>query len=298
MKTVRLKKRKIKISPFEIICFLCLAIYALSLLYMYFWGVITSLKTNFDFRHNLFGLPQGNIWEWQWNNYVVAFNEVKVQVGARYVYLFEMLFNSFLYSFLGAFISVFCTWMVSYVCAKFKYKFSSVLYKAVIVFMIVPIVGSLPSSLKIYRDILNLYDNWFYVAISSIGINGANMMIFYGFFLGVGDAYAEAAKIDGANNWQIMLRIMFPITSQMFLILFINAFIPRWNDYMACVIWIPSIPTLAYGIYKFKDATNNVANWPPLQITACVLLMIPMLAAFIALKDTFMGNIRIGGIKG
>ena len=68
MKTVRLKKRKIKISPFEIICFLCLAIYALSLLYMYFWGVITSLKTNFDFRHNLFGLPQGNIWEWQWNN--------------------------------------------------------------------------------------------------------------------------------------------------------------------------------------------------------------------------------------
>lgn len=292
------KKKKIRFSPFNIICCIFLMIYSLSLLYMYIWGFITSLKTNFDFRHNLFGLPNGKIWEWEWKNYSVAFNEIKVAVGTEYVYLLEMLVNSFLYAFLGAFIGVFCTWAVSYVIAKFKYKFSDILYKTVMIFMIIPIIGSLASSLRIYKDILGLYDSWWYVIFTSIGIGGGNMMLFYAYFLGIGDVYAEAAKIDGANNWTIMFKIMFPLTAQMFFILFINAFIPRWNDYMTGVIWLPSLPTLAYAIFKFKDTTDNVANWPPLQITACVMLMIPLLALFIAFKKYLMGNIRIGGVKG
>lgn len=91
---------------------------------------------------------------------------------------------------------------------------------------------------------------------------------------------------------------MFPLTSQMFFILFMGAFIGRWGDYMTNVIWLPSIPTLAYGIYKFKDAADNVANWPPLQITACVMLMLPLLILFVSFKKHLMGNIRIGGVKG
>lgn len=292
------KKNKIRFSPFNILCCIFLMVYSISLLYMYFWGFITSLKTNFDFRHNLFGLPKGKFWEWEWNNYVVAFSEIKVGVDTEYVYLSGLLINSFFYAVLGAFVGVYCTWSVSYVIAKFKYKFSGILYRVVMIFMIIPIVGGLPSSLRIYRDILGLYDNWWHVLFKSLGIGGSSLMLFYAYFLGVGDVYAEAAKIDGASNLTIMLKIMFPLTSQMFFILFINAFIPRWNDYMTCVIWLPSIPTLAFAIYKFKDATDNVANWPPMQITACVMLMMPLLILFISFKKYLMGNIRIGGVKG
>ena len=298
MKKRNYKKKRIWISPFNVCCFIFLLIYSCSLLYMYFWGIVTSLKTNFDFRHNLFGLPTGKIWEWEWNNYAVAFQEVYVQVDSERIYLFKLLWNSLLYSVIGAFIGVYCNWSVSYVLAKFKYKFSRFFYKVVIIMMVIPIMGSLPSSLKIYRDTLGLYDNWWYVIVSSIGVAGGTIMIFYAYFLGIGDTYAEAAKIDGANNLAIMFRIMLPLTKQMFLIFFIQAIIPRWNDYMVCVIWLPSIPTIAYAIYKFKDASANVANWPPLQITACVMMMIPLLTLFLTCKRYIMDNIRIGGIKG
>ena len=164
--------------------------------------------------------------------------------------------------------------------------------------MVIPIMGSLATSLRIYRDILGLYDTWWYVIVTSIGISGGSVMVFYAFFLGVGDVYAEAAKIDGANNLVIMFKIMFPLTKQMFLIYFIQGIIPRWNDYMTCVIWLPSIPTIAYAIYKFKDASSNAANWPPLQITACVMMMIPLLTVFLFSKKYIMDNIRIGGVKG
>ena len=295
-----MKKKRLKLKKWSAIqtgCFIFLCIYAASLLYMYLWGAITSLKTNFDFRHNIFGLPSGKIWEWQWKNYKTAFEEIYVTVGIKRVYLLRMMFNSIFYSLIGAFLGVFSTWLVSYAIAKFPYKFSHILYRFIIIMMLIPILGTLPSALHIYRDILGLYDNWWYVIVSSIGISGGSMLIFYAFFLGIGENFVEAAKIDGAGNFTILFKIIFPLSGQMFLIMMIQAFIPRWNDYMVCVVWIPSIPTLAYGIFRFSDSMSNVANWPPMQITGCVMLMVPMLVVFIALKNKLMGNIRVGAIK-
>jgi ABC-type glycerol-3-phosphate transport system permease component len=163
--------------------------------------------------------------------------------------------------------------------------------------MIIPIVGSLPSSLHLYRDVLHLYNSWAFIVVTNITISGGTMLIFYAFFLGIGNEYAEAAKIDGAGNFTIMMKIIFPLTAQMFFIMCIQAFIPLWNDYMGTVIWFPSIPTLAYGIFYFTDATSTLASWPPIQIAGCIILMIPLLVLFLAFKDKLMGNIRMGGVK-
>lgn len=283
----------------QTICFIFLVIYALCLLGMYVWGFFTSLKSNSDFRHNLFGLPSGHIWEWKWDNYITAFSEVSVPAsdGISKVYLPTMLLNTVLYSFLGAFLSTFSTWLVAYALAKFKYKFSNFLYRLIMIMMVIPIVGSLPSALHLYREVLGLYDSWAYIIVINITINASTMLIFYAYFLGIGNEYTEAAKIDGAGNFTILMKIMFPLTAQMFLIMFIQAFIPLWNDYMSTVIWFPSIPTLAYGIFKFTDSTTTAANWPPIQVAGCIILMIPLLVLFLAFKDKLIGNIRMGGVK-
>jgi ABC-type glycerol-3-phosphate transport system permease component len=81
------------------------------------------------------------------------------------------------------------------------------------------------------------------------------------------------------------------------MILFVTAFITNWNDYMTMVIWLPSYPSLAYGMYKFSTNSSTGASWPPIQISGCMILMIPILAIFIALKDKIIGNITIGTLK-
>lgn len=298
-----LKKRSHKkISIFVSVLLAVLIVYSATLLLMYFWGFLTSLKSISDFRTNLYGLPKKSLklWTWEWQNYLIAFDKLTVKITTNNkiteVSLMGMIKNSVFYSASAPFITVFTTWIVAYALARNGSKFSKFLYNLNIVVMMIPIYGSLPSSLQIWQG-LGLYDTWWFIIISSISFTGSNLIIFYSFFKGVGKDYSEAAKIDGAGEYRILFSIIFPLTSQMFFILFLLSFITHWNDFMTMVIWMPSYPTLAYGIYKFGTSSDNLISWPPLQITGSMLLMIPVLVLFLCFQDALIGNIRMGALK-
>lgn len=290
-----------KMNPVVAVLFAFLVIYSASLLFMYLWGFFTSLKTNSEFRQNMYFIPSGWPWGWEWANYKKAFETLYVPVTVngmrRNVFVLEMFGNSALYAFSGALINVFTTWMVAYLLAKFPYKFSKFIYTLNIILMVVPIIGSLPSALQI-KKALGLYDNWWFVFTGGVHFTGMYLLIFHSFHRGIGKEFSEAAYVDGASNLSTMLKIIFPISLQMFFVVTLMIFIQRWNDYMTMVIWMPNHPTLAYGIYRFSTVTTTVASWPPLQITGCVLLMLPILLLFLLFQDFMMSNLRMGAVKG
>lgn len=282
----------------SVIMFVVLLIYALSLILMYVWGFTTSVKSNYLFRTDPFGPPRGWPWQWEWSNYAGAYSALSVKLAnQRVVLLPEMAFNSIFFSILGATISLSVTWLVAYLTSTFNRPFSKFVYRANIVLMMIPIVGSLPSALQIYKA-LGLYDTWGYVAIGSIGFTGSNFLIFHAYFKTIGNGIKEAASIDGAGNFNIMLRIIFPISFKMFGILFILAFISRWNDYMTMVIWLPSKPTLAYGMYRLGTSTETAVSWPPIQFAGCMILMLPILVLFLIFRDKIIGQVTMGALKG
>ena len=154
----------------------------------------------------------------------------------------------------------------------------------------------MPSALQIYKT-LNLYDTWGWMCVNSIGFVGSNFIIFYAFLRTIASEMREAAVIDGAGNWTIMLRIIFPLSLNMFAILFVTSFITHWNDYMTMIVWLPSKPSLAYGMYRFQYLTGKDLTWPPIQVAGCVILMLPVLTLFIVLKAKILGGVTIGTLK-
>jgi len=123
------------------------------------------------------------------------------------------------------------------------------------------------------------------------------LLIYYAFIRGLGKEHYEAAYIDGANNFTVMARIAFPLTSSMFFVILLLMAIARWNDYLSMIIWMPNYPTLAHGIYKASVSTATEAGYPPVQIAACMILMLPMLALFFMFQKYIMGNLRFGAFK-
>lgn len=101
----------------------------------------------------MIGLPD----KWMWSNYIRAFNSFLVNVttssGIRTVYLEEMFLNSVLYALGCAIASTTCACVMAYLSARFAYKFSKVTYTVVVVAMIVPIVGSLPSEIQMVTSL-------------------------------------------------------------------------------------------------------------------------------------------------
>ncbi len=293
MKKFLSKIRQMSVSSW--ILFVVLAFYAATMLFMYGWGFFTSLKSNSQFVADRIGMVKGWPWEWQWSNYIEAFDAFTINKGMyNEKNFFEMLTNSLIYSLMRPLITTFCTWCMAYICARFQTKVAKFLFNLNMVFMMIPVVGSLPSQLQIYTAI-GLYDTWAFVAIAAIAWTGQNYIIFYAFLRGVSNELCEAAEIDGAGNWRVMLSIVFPLSINMFGILFLMSFINCWNNYMTMVIWLPSYPSLAYGMYMFTSNTSGLM--PPKYIAGSMIVMFPLLVLFFVFREKIIGGVTVSSFK-
>lgn len=293
-------KIRTRFTPTTIILMSVLILYSVSLLLPILWGLSTSLKTDLDFYLNPFWLPDGWFWNWQWSNYSYAFMNfvVKVEAGAgfRIIYMEEMFLYTILYALGCAFFQSFVCCIVAYMVVKFDYFFSKVIYTVVIVAMILPIVGSLPSEIQMSRA-LGFFDTIWGMWIMKSHFLGMYFLVFHAMFRGIPKEFADAARVDGAGNFQVLFSIMMPLVrNTLFTVILLN-FIGYWNDYQVPLIYLPSYPTIAYGLYLFNFSTINSLSTIPMKITGCMIMMLPILIVFLIFRNRLIGNISIGGLK-
>ncbi len=293
-------KIRTRFTPTTIILMSVLILYSVSLLLPILWGLSTSLKTDLDFYLNPFWLPDGWFWNWQWSNYSYAFMNfvVKVEAGAgfRIIYMEEMFLYTILYALGCAFFQSFVCCVVAYMVVKFDYFFSKVIYTVVIVAMILPIVGSLPSEIQMSRA-LGFFDSIWGMWIMKSHFLGMYFLVFHAMFRGIPKEFADAARVDGAGNFQVLFSIMMPLVrNTLFTVILLN-FIGYWNDYQVPLIYLPSYPTIAYGLYLFNFSTINSLSTIPMKITGCMIMMLPILIVFLIFRNRLIGNISIGGLK-
>lgn len=291
------KKFKLSKSIFMTIGFILLLIYALSFLTPLFWAILTSLKSNFDFSTNLFGLPK----KWMFSNYKTVFEILTVTIhtpeGSIKYYLTALFLNSIVYATGCALLHTFVPCVCAYVVAKYKYKFSKFVYGIVVVTMLLPTVGNLPSQITVLK-MIGLFDSLIGIFVMRASFLGINFLIFYGAFNNISWEYAEAGFIDGASHFSIMVKIMMPLIRPTINAILLLSFISYWNEYYVPMIFLPSMPTVALGVYKFAHSTDNIASSIPMKMTGCILVALPILALFLAFKNKLMGNIAVGGLKG
>ena len=274
--------------------FCILVLYSLMLLLPLLWGFFTSLKTMDAFMQDL-------IWPTlkpTFNNYVDAFTSIKYQVATEtttyYVYFPEMLLNSVLYAVGTAFFNTLITCLTAYLVAKFPNRFSKFVYGIVIVTMILPIVGALPAQIRMAR-LIGLFDSIPGLWLINATFTNFYFLVFYAVFKSVAKDYSEAASIDGAGNFTIMLKLMFPLIRNTFLIVFLLLFIGRWNDYATPMLMLPSYPTISNGIfhYAFSDTAMEMT-----KSAGGIIMLLPVLVIYMLFYKKMMGNFSVGGIKG
>ena len=291
------KKTKMsrKMDAFEIVLYVIVTIYCLSMIYVLLFGLINSLKDATDYEwNNPFGLPSKEF-GWHFDNYAKVLTEFKVfTLGGNEVYLMQMFFNSLFYA---VFMSLFCMAtqiITAYAIAKYDFRFKSVLYGVAVVVMLLPIIGSLASEVQM-AEAFNFRNNLIGVCIMKCKYPGLYFLVFYATFKGLSWTYAEAAQIDGAGHFKIFIEIMLPLIRSTVFAVFILLFIEYWNDYYTPMVFLPENPTMSYGLFLFQ--TDNKAS-VPVQLSACLLACLPILAVFVAFKDKIMSNVTMGGIKG
>ena len=117
-------------------------------------------------------------------------------------------------------------------------------------------------------------------------------------FRGIPKDFDEAAYIDGAGNFAIFFKIIFPISVGTYVTIALINFISFWNDYTTPLIYMPNIPTVAYGLYGFiQESTEGDKVGTPIKLAACMLVFIPNFVIFLVFRNKLIGNISMGGLK-
>ena len=284
-------KNKLKIhkTPAETvlycIVFAVFCVFAFSYVYMLFWCVYSGMRSADEVAANPFGFSAIRL-----GNYIDVFREMNAN-GADFM---TLLGNSLYFSLLGAGLNILVTSMFAYVVAKYKFFGSRFIYMLVIVVITLPIFGS---GSAMYRLLYKLkFLNSRLMILTSLGGFSMNFLYMHAFYSSMSWSYAEAAEIDGANDWQIYFRVMFPQSVTMAGSLFVLLWMTEWNSYGSALIYLPKMPTLAVGIYQFRtqmmyDSKMNILY------AACAISLLPPLILFVSCNNALMSNVSLGGIK-
>jgi multiple sugar transport system permease protein len=113
----------------------------------------------------------------------------------------------------------------------------------------------------------------------------------------VPEEFANAARVEGANEWQVFLQIMVPLARSGMLTVLIFAFVWAWNDILLPVAFLadPNALTVPYGIAALRPADFR-QDYVSI-FAGSFLSTIPMILIYVFLMRQFIQGISVGGLK-
>ena len=185
--------------------------------------------------------------------------------------------------------------MAGYAFAKLRFAGRERLFRGLLGALVIPAqVAMLP--LFLLLKTVGLVDSY-------AGVVMPAMASVFGIFLvrqyarGMPDELLEAARIDGAGEWRIFVRIVLPLLKPIMVTLAIFTFLTAWNDFMWPLIVLTGQDhyTLPIGL---ASLAREHAQDTELMMAGSVVTVLPVLALFLLLQRYYLDGLMAGSVKG
>lgn len=197
------------------------------------------------------------------------------------------LFNSFIVSVPTAAISVFVGLMTGYAATHMKYKGEKVIYSSLLFQMFFPVIILLVPRYMLIRPLANTYLGMMLPMIISIW----GIFMYINYFKTVPASVFEAAKIDGASEWKILIKIALPSTKSISIIVFLSVFMTRWNELMWDMLVAPNVKMQTLNV-MISTQFNQNSTLPGPMYAASVILTLPVIILFLCFSKYFKEGIN------
>jgi len=206
------------------------------------------------------------------------------------------LFNSIVISVIVVFTSIFVSSLAGYALSKLKFKLKKpllALNNIAIMFVGASVV--IPRYLVI--ESLGLVDNFLVHIIPGLAIP-VGLFLIKQFIDQIPDELIEAAKIDGANEFDIYVKIILPLIKPALATIAIVSFQGVWNNTETSTLYIhnETIKTFAFYMSTLTTQANAVAG-QGMAAAASLIMFIPNLVIFIFLQKNVMDTMAHSGMK-
>lgn len=189
---------------------------------------------------------------------------------------------------------LFCS-MVGYALAKLEFRGKRVLFAAVMTTLMVPgVVTFVPLFVVVAKlHLINTYAGLILPFLTSpLGV-----FLMRQFMRSIPDELIEAARIDGAGEFRIFARIVLPLSGPPLATLGILTFLASWNNFLWPLVVAQNQDRYTLPVALSLYSTGEQATRYGLLLAGSVMVITPILAAFIALQRWFVQGITTTGLK-
>ena len=280
-----LGRKSVQQTTKKVVLYILLSMAAALLAIPLFWMLSTSLKS----------LQQQIAWPpvWipnpvVWQNYPEAYHILPL---GRYTANTLLIVAA---TMLGTFLS--CP-MTAYAFARIRFPGRDALFVVLIATIMLPqAVRLIPTYLMF--DWLGWLNTYLPLTVPAFFGSPFYIFLLRQYFRTFPEDLADAARVDGASEFGILLRIFLPLAGPALAVVAIFSFQAHWNDFFGPLIYLnrEEMRTLALGLYYFK-AYQDTTNWGHMMAAACTMT-VPVLVIFALFQRHFIQGVALTGIKG
>jgi len=284
MKRLKLNKHKTLKYTKRSILHLVLIIGGLFMILPFLWMILASFKPNIDIISVEFRLFSSN---WTFDNYAKVFREMPI--GRAY-------FNSLIIASVATFFTVLSSSAAGYMFSKLKFRGRDLLFFIVLgSIMIPPQIVVIPLFLMISKvGLVNSYP----ALIAPWLINAFGVFLMRQFIFGIPNSNIEAARLDGASDWRIYVRIIIPLVKPTIAVVSILTFIWTYDAFLwpLVVVSDTDMMTLPLILGRYAMTEGGVIAGASMATTSMVL--VPVLIVYIFFQRFFIKGLSMTGVKG
>lgn len=230
----------------------------------------------------------------QWQNFSDAMNRGSCPgVGASFwVYFKNSLIIAF-FTILGALVS---NTPVAYAFARLKFPGRDLLFIIVLATLMLPYQVTMIPLYLLFNDFLGWKNTFLPLLVPAFFANAYDVFLLRQFFRTIPEEMCDAARVDGASEWQIFTQIVLPLSVPVLATVSVFTFLYAWNDFTGPLLFLdkPNMFTMALGLRDFQGQRTMIWNQ---LMAASVVFTIPIVIAFFFAQKTFIQGIKLTGSK-
>ncbi len=276
--------RRRRLTPSRIVVYGVLMVLAALFAAPFLWMVSTSLKTGPA------AIATPPVWipaDPVWSNYPTALAKINFPVALR---------NTLFYAIPSVVGTVASCCLVAYGFSRVKWPGRDIVFVILLATMMLnDQVTFIP--LYIIYSKLGWVGTYLPLIIPTFLGNPFFIFLLRQFFLGIPTELSDAARIDGASDLRILLRIIVPLSWPAIITVALFTFIDKWTDFFKPLIYLrdPALQPLSLAIQTFQSAHKT--DWP-LSMAASVAITAPLVVLYFFAQRKFIEGITLTGVKG
>ncbi|MDQ3657760.1 MAG: carbohydrate ABC transporter permease [Chloroflexota bacterium] len=245
--------------------------------------VFLSLKDNGQIYGRFWSLPDPVLWE----NYRDGWMQMR-----RYI------FNSLLYSLASVVGVVFLSSISGYVFARHRFPGKELIYVVILALLMVPGVLTLIPAFVLVRELGLINTPWALILPWTAGGQIFGILLCRSFFATLPQDLFDAAKVDGASEFEQYFRIALPLSWPIMVTLAIMHLVSTYNDFIWPLLTISDqdIQVVTVGLTQFRNEFGTV-NWGP-RMAAYAVSSVPLVLLFAFGMKFYVRGLTSGAVKG